>query len=112
MTALNRIQQLIKSVNSVVEYDLEHYQEPLNQIKAFHKNHISRISDEDLKNYSLGLMEAAKSGTDLNDLLVQAYALVKEACTRQLGLDPYDVQITGGIAMHFRKLIEMQTVGN
>ena len=44
-----------------------------------------------------------------NDLIVKAYALVKEVCIRQLKIRPFDVQIIGGIALQHGKLIEMQT---
>ena len=51
----------------------------------------------------------AKSGTPLDELLVDAYALVCEAAKRKLGLQPYDVQIMAAIALHEGFLIEQHT---
>jgi len=58
---------------------------------------------------SLRLKREAKSGTPLDELLVDAYALVCEAAKRTLGLQPYDVQIMAAIALHERFLIEQHT---
>lgn len=58
---------------------------------------------------SLRLKKEAKSGTPLDELLVDAYALVCEATKRMLGLQPYDVQIMAAIALHEGFLIEQHT---
>lgn len=65
--------------------------------------------DGQLQAESLRLQKEAKSGTPLNELLVDAYALVCEAANRKLGLRPYDVQIMAAIALHEGFLIEQQT---
>lgn len=65
--------------------------------------------DQRLQVESLRLKEEAKSGTPLEELLVDAYALVCEAAKRTLGLQPYDVQIMAAIALHERFLIEQHT---
>ncbi|GIO63253.1 accessory Sec system translocase SecA2 [Paenibacillus cineris] len=58
---------------------------------------------------SLRLQKEATSGTPLDELLVDAYALVCEAAKRKLGLQPYDVQIMAAIALHERFVIEQHT---
>src|SRR6185436_18725318 len=58
---------------------------------------------------SLSLRYRARSGEPLNDLLPEAYALVREAAQRALGMRHYDVQILGGVALHHRAAVEMQT---
>ncbi|SFF26374.1 preprotein translocase subunit SecA [Paenibacillus algorifonticola] len=65
--------------------------------------------DQRLQTESLRLKKAAKSGTPLDGLLVDAYALVCEAAKRTLGLQPYDVQIMAAIALHEGFLIEQHT---
>ncbi|AZS15596.1 accessory Sec system translocase SecA2 [Paenibacillus lutimineralis] len=65
--------------------------------------------DGQLQAESLRLKKEAKSGTPLDGLLVDAYALVCEAAKRTLGLQPYDVQIMAAIALHEGFLIEQHT---
>ncbi|MFC6651222.1 DEAD/DEAH box helicase [Paenibacillus rhizoplanae] len=66
-------------------------------------------ADAELQVESLRLQQAARSGIPLDELLVDAYALVCEAAARALGLQPYDVQIMAAIALHERMLIEQHT---
>ncbi len=65
--------------------------------------------EKQLQEESLRLKKEAKAGTPLDDLLIDAYALVCEAAKRTLGLQPYDVQIIAAIALHERFLIEQHT---
>ncbi|MCP3776523.1 accessory Sec system translocase SecA2 [Paenibacillus sp. MZ04-78.2] len=65
--------------------------------------------EKQLQAESLRLKKEAKSGTPLDELLVDAYALVCEAAKRTLGLQPYDVQIMAAIALHEGFLIEQHT---
>jgi preprotein translocase subunit SecA len=66
-------------------------------------------TDYDLKKMSLSLRYRARSGESLDQLLVEAFALVREAGRRKLGMRHFDVQILGGAAMHFKSIVEMQT---
>ena len=67
------------------------------------------LSQEELKEITFHLKaEYAKSG-NLDDLLAEAFALVREASVRTLGMRHYDEQILGGIALHFGKIAEMKT---
>jgi len=65
--------------------------------------------DQRLQAESLRLKQEALSGTPLDKLLVDAYALVCQAAKRRLGLQPYDVQIMAAIALHEGLLIEQHT---
>ncbi len=56
-----------------------------------------------------GCAYRARSGETLNTLLVEAFALVREAGRRQLGMRHFDVQLLGGAAMHHNSIVEMQT---
>jgi preprotein translocase subunit SecA len=73
------------------------------------KRNMEAWDDQELQAESLRLQKEAKSGTPLDELLVDAYALVCEAAKRKLGLQPYDVQIMAAIALHERLLIEQHT---
>lgn len=73
------------------------------------KRNLEAWDDRHLQAESLRLKKKAQSGTPLDELLVDAYALVCEAAKRTLGLQPYDVQIMAAIAMHERFLIEQHT---
>ena len=70
---------------------------------------LKELSEHDLRKASLGLRYRARSGETLDKLLVEAFALVREAGRRTLGMRHFDVQIVGGAAMHHRSIIEMQT---
>ncbi|MNZ44851.1 preprotein translocase subunit SecA [compost metagenome] len=65
--------------------------------------------EQRLQSESLWLKKEAKSGTPLDELLVDAYALVCEAAKRTLGIQPYEVQVMAAIALHERFLIEQHT---
>jgi preprotein translocase subunit SecA len=67
------------------------------------------LGDEQLRKRSLSLRYRAKSGEPLTRLLVEAYALVREAGRRTIDMRHFDVQILGGIAMFHRSIVEMQT---
>ncbi|HEX7379097.1 MAG TPA: preprotein translocase subunit SecA [Pirellulales bacterium] len=68
-----------------------------------------RLSDPELRKQSLSLRYRAKSQEPLDRLMPEAYALVREAGRRTINMRHFDVQILGGIAMHHRSIVEMQT---
>jgi preprotein translocase subunit SecA len=70
---------------------------------------LQRLGDGQLRKESLGLRYRARSGEPLEKLLVEAFALVREAGRRRLGMRHFDVQLLGGAAMHHRSIVEMQT---
>ena len=67
------------------------------------------LSDEELTKKSLALKFEARSGTPLEQLIVEAYALVRESARRTISMEHYDVQLLGGIAMFHRSIAVMQT---
>lgn len=85
---------------------LKAYRDKTEQIR---KRDLQDWDDTKLQEESLRLQRAAQSGIALDELLVDAYSLVCEAASRTLGLQPYDVQIMAGIALHERMLIEQHT---
>lgn len=68
-----------------------------------------KLSDEDLKNKTNIFKERLQNGETLDDILVEAFATVREASKRVLGLRHYDVQLIGGIVLHQGKITEMKT---
>ena len=66
-------------------------------------------ADADLRRRSLSLQYRALSGEDLDGLLPEAYALMREAARRTLNMRHFDVQLLGGIAMYHGCVVEMQT---
>ncbi len=69
---------------------------------------LEKLSDPQLRKESLGLRYRARSGEPLDRLLVEAFALVREAGRRTLGLRHFEVQLLGGAAMHHHSIVEMQ----
>ncbi|PCI38152.1 MAG: preprotein translocase subunit SecA [Thiotrichales bacterium] len=69
----------------------------------------SKLSDEALKAKTQEFKQRISKGVSLDDLLVEAFATVREASKRVLGLRHYDVQLVGGMVLHLNKIAEMQT---
>ena len=68
-----------------------------------------KLSDEDLQNKTNIFKERLQNGETLDDILVEAFATVREASKRVLGLRHYDVQLIGGMVLHQGKITEMKT---
>jgi len=66
-------------------------------------------SDESLREMTLVFKERYQNGESLDDLLVEAFAVVREASRRVLGMYPFHVQLMGGIALHEGNIAEMRT---
>ena len=67
------------------------------------------MSDVALRNQTIRFKERLEKGEKLDRLLPEAYATVREAAKRILGMFPYDVQVLGAIGLHQGKIIEMKT---
>src|SRR5260370_25252835 len=70
---------------------------------------IEKLSPDELKAKTSELRERLEKGEALDDVLVEAFAVVREASRRTIGLRPFDVQLVGGIALHQGKIAEMKT---
>jgi len=68
-----------------------------------------KLSNEELKHKTVQFKERLKNGETLDNLLIEAFATVREASWRVLGLKPYEVQVMGGIILHKGKITEMKT---
>jgi preprotein translocase subunit SecA len=70
---------------------------------------ISKLSDNDFPKKTLEFKDRLAKGETLDDILPEAFALVREAQRRTLGIRFYDVQLIGGTALHQGKIAEMKT---
>lgn len=68
-----------------------------------------KLSDEELKNKTEEFKKRLKEGETLDDILVEAYATVREAAKRVLGMRHYRVQLIGGVILHQGRITEMRT---
>lgn len=70
---------------------------------------LAALSDEALKARTAWFKERLAKGETLDDLLVEAFATVREAAKRTLGQRHFDVQLVGGIVLHRGQIAEMKT---
>jgi len=102
MTFLSKIlgdsnQKYIKKIEPLVE--------KINALEA----DFSVLSDDDLKGKTAEFKNRLEKGENLDDILPEAFAAVREAAKRTLGQRHYDVQLIGGIILHQGKIAEMKT---
>ncbi|MHB1585231.1 MAG: preprotein translocase subunit SecA, partial [Acidimicrobiales bacterium] len=67
------------------------------------------LSDDELRHSTVDFRQRLDNGEDLDDLLIEAFAVVREAGWRVLGQRHFDVQLMGGMALHFGWIAEMKT---
>ena len=101
----NIIKQVFGSRNSRV---LKEYASTVKQINALEEVYIKK-SDEELKLVTSQLKQKYITNKNLDDILVDAFAAVREASKRTLGMRHFDEQLLGGIALHEGKISEMKT---
>jgi len=83
-------------------------QKTVQTVSAFEPQ-MQALSDEALRGQTVLLRERHEAGESLDDLLPEAFATVREASVRALGMRPFDVQIVGGLVLHQGKIAEMKT---
>ena len=74
-----------------------------------YRDEMRALSDEELRGKTKEYKERLEKGETLDDLLPEAYATVREAASRVLGMEHYRVQIIGGIILHQGRIAEMKT---
>ncbi len=87
----------INALSSIVE-----------QINSLEKN-IEKLSDTQLLEKTANLKKKANNNQNIDDILPEAFALIREASKRTIGQRHYDVQLMGGIVLHQGKIAEMKT---
>ncbi|XVF72841.1 hypothetical protein PTKIN_Ptkin12aG0153100 [Pterospermum kingtungense] len=70
---------------------------------------MAALSDAELRDKTFALKERASQGESLDSLLPEAFAVVREASKKVLGLRPFDVQLIGGMVLHKGEIAEMRT---
>jgi preprotein translocase subunit SecA len=70
---------------------------------------IEKLTDDELKAKTAYFKDILNGGTELEDILPEAFAVVREVSRRTLGMRPFDVQVIGGIVLHEGKIAEMKT---
>ena len=105
LNPLNFISKFIKSSN---QKELDRMGQIVNKINLLEKN-IKNLKDEDFPKKTIELKEKIKKDQDLDKILPEAFALVREASKRTRKERHYDVQIIGGIVLHESKIAEMRT---
>ena len=102
---LNRVQQIATPTHAG---RLSRYALLAEQVNALEAG-LEKETEEQLKARCRVLRLRARQGDSLNSLLVEAFALVREAAKRTIKQRHYDVQLVGGAAIHYRCLAEMET---
>jgi preprotein translocase subunit SecA len=99
---------LLELLPAPMQWQLARWKQQLPVIASF-ENELQALSDRDLRKRSLSLRFRAKSGEPLVQIMPEAFALVREAGRRTIGLRHFDVQMLGGIALFHGAIAEMQT---
>ena len=102
---LNILKKIIGNSN---DEDIKELQKIVDKINSLEENFIN-LSDEDLRSQTNKLKKKYKSFNSLDSVLEEAFALVREASKRSLGMRHFDVQMIGGICLHQGKIAEMRT---
>ena len=102
---LKRLGSLLGGSNDGSIKELRSTVEDINDLE----NSLERLSDEQLREKTSELTGRVSDGEELDDLLPQAFAVVREASKRTLGERHFDVQLMGGIVLHQGKISEMKT---
>jgi preprotein translocase subunit SecA len=97
-----------KLVGDSDEQQITRLQQEVERINALEPE-FEALSNAELRAKTAEFRARLEQGETLDDLLTQAFAAVREAAKRTLGLRPYDVQLIGGIVLHEGKIAEMKT---
>ena len=99
------LQKILKAGEGKRVRQLAELVPPINELAG----EMAALTDAELRAKTDVFRERLIEGETLDDLLIEAFAVVREAATRVLGQRPYDVQLMGGMALHFGWIAEMKT---
>ena len=102
---LNLLSKFIKSSN---QKELDRISKIVEKVNSFEYD-VQKIPDAEFPSKTEELKEKLKQGLDINELLPEAFALVREASKRTRGERHFDAQIIGGVVLHEGKIAEMRT---
>ena len=98
----------MKLFKSYSEKEVKRVRPIINKINGLEEE-ISKLSDSELRAKTQYFKEQLKEGKTLDDILPEAFAVVREASKRVLGMRHFDVQLIGGIILHQGRIAEMKT---
>ena len=99
------LKKFLKTSN---EAEIKRIRRIVDQINAM-EDGIKKLSDDEMRAHIAALRQRAQGGEDLDALLPETYALVREAGVRVLGQRAFDVQLVGGVVLHQGRIAEMRT---
>ena len=88
--------------------ELEKFKQQADLVVALDEE-MTKLTDEQLKEKTTIFKERLQNGETLEDILIEAFAVAREAAYRVIGEKPYYVQIIGGLAIHYGNIAEMKT---
>ncbi|MDD3365594.1 MAG: preprotein translocase subunit SecA, partial [Syntrophomonas sp.] len=102
------LKDFVKKLIDDNEKEVKKLRKVAEQINALEED-CRKLADEDFPRKTEELRERLKNGEGLDDILPEAFALVREASRRTLGMRHFDVQLIGGMVLHRGKISEMKT---
>lgn len=99
---------LKKMFGSKNERELKRMQKIVHAVNALEEG-LNGLSDDELKARTTEYKERVNKGESLDSILPEAFALVREASKRVLGMRHFDAQLIGGLVLHEGKIAEMKT---
>ncbi|MDD7771022.1 MAG: preprotein translocase subunit SecA, partial [Suipraeoptans intestinalis] len=90
------------------EHELKRIYPIIDTIEALEPE-MQKLTDEELRGKTAEFKSRLKEGETLDDILPEAYAVVREAAVRSLGMRHYRVQLIGGVILHQGRISEMRT---
>jgi preprotein translocase subunit SecA len=106
MGLINKV--ITKFIGTKDERDYKRIQPIVDAVNEL-ESEISALNDDQLRAKTVYFKQKLEMGTELDELLVEAFAVVREAARRAIGMRHYDVQIVGGVVLHQGKIAEMKT---
>src|SRR5450432_425859 len=97
-----------KVMGDPVERALDRYRERVKEITALEPA-MKKLSQAEMREKTAELKRRIDDGTTLDEILPEAYAMVREAAVRTIGQRHFDVQMIGGIVLHEGRIAEMKT---
>ncbi|MEW5921951.1 MAG: preprotein translocase subunit SecA [Bacillota bacterium] len=102
---MNLLKKILGDPNTRVVKKLWRYVEEVNT----YEERMRKLADSEFPEMTARFRERLAAGETLDDILPEAFALVREAARRTLGMRPFDVQVLGGVVLHQGRIAEMKT---
>ena len=100
--------KVLKKLFDTEYKELQRFTKIADEIEALDED-MQKLSDEELKEYTDKFKERLENGETLEDILVEAFAVAREAASRCVNMKPFYCQLLGGLAIHYGNIAEMKT---